>query len=150
MRIPGVHDTLSDRIDGVCFPLLVFLDPFAALCIPVNAVASLTVHSETASLVTDWRVVDGGHLVLSLDILNSECLVVEESLGKGIETGGAEVVHAIVFGKLVMEFENRVILGDVDRPSFNLNWEHSLSVEDETSEARECWVVGIRGHRTSP
>ena len=70
MREPWVHDAFSDSIDRVGFPLLVFCDTFAALCVPVDAVASLAVHSETASLITDRRVVNRGHLVLSLDILH--------------------------------------------------------------------------------
>jgi len=98
VRVPGVHDALSDSVDGVCLPLLVVLDAFATFRVPVDAVAGLAVHSEPTSFIANWRVVDGGHLVHSLDVLHCESFVIEEAFGKRVERGWAEVIHAVVLG----------------------------------------------------
>ena len=49
-----------------------------------------------------------------------------------------------------MEFEHRIVLGDVDCPSFDFDREHGLGVEDQAAEARESRVVRIWGHCASP
>lgn len=98
MRVPRVHDALSDGVDGVCLPLLVVLDSFATFRVPVDAVAGLAVHSEPTSFIANRRVVDGGHLIHSLDVLHCESFVVEETFGKRIERSWAQVIHAVVLG----------------------------------------------------
>jgi hypothetical protein len=85
MRVPWIHEGFGKSIHWISFPLLVVFNSFAAFAVPVNTVASLAVHSKSASFIANRGNIDWRHLVHGLQVLNSQGFIGKEAVRKQVE-----------------------------------------------------------------